>query len=127
MFIEALPLSQHGGVMCQQHILLHIYRNLLICTQADILLCLSRHCVSLNDRLRMSCCHSVGTGGPKNCLHLLIFRHPAMGYWALTRRRQNSYSSAQKKCFSFSPLGNAVHIGVMIYLSLYLSMYVLGP
>lgn len=62
-------------------------------------------------------------GGAKNCLHLLIFRHPAMGYWALTRRRQNSYSSAQKKCFSFSPLGNAVHIGVMIYLAIYLSMY----
>lgn len=101
MLVGALPLSLHSGVVCQQHLLLHIYRNLLICNRADILLCLLHHCVCLNDGLRMSCCHVRGRVGPKNCLHLLIFSHPAMGYLALTRRRQNSCSSAQNKCFSF--------------------------
>lgn len=69
MFIVASPSSQYSGVMHQQHILLHIYRNLLICTQADILLCLLHHCVGLNDLLTMSCCHSAaGQRGTKEPL-----------------------------------------------------------
>lgn len=122
MFIEASLPSQHGGVMCQQHILLHIYRNLLICTQADILLCLLRHCVSLNDRLRMSCCHSAGTGGTKKLLTFIDLSSPSHGLLGTDKKAAKQLFIYTEEMFFFFSTRKCC-----AYWCDDLSMYVLGP